>query len=294
MKQHKLMAVLAHPDDESLGTGGILAKYASEGVQVALVTATRGERGWFGAEEDYPGPQALGAIREKELQAAAQMLGIQQVDFLGYMDGELDLAEPAEIIARLVEHLRRFRPQVVVTFDPFGYYGHPDHIAIAQFSTAAIVAAADPSYNPSDGATAHRVDKLYYLAPSTELQTAYQAAFGELSMDIDGVVRNATPWPVWAITTRVDTRSHWRSVWKAISCHRSQLHEYQKLLDLPKTYHHTLWGEQTFFRALSLVNGSRNMETDLFAGLEERPVALAGEMSVLMQMKEDMQVSHER
>ena len=71
----KLMAVLAHPDDESLGTGGILAKYAAEGIETSLVTATRGERGWFGDEREYPGLEALGQIREAELRAAAEVLG---------------------------------------------------------------------------------------------------------------------------------------------------------------------------------------------------------------------------
>ena len=73
----KLMCILAHPDDESLGNGGILAKYAAEGVETYLVTATRGERGWFGDESDYPGLEALGKIREAELLAAARALGIR-------------------------------------------------------------------------------------------------------------------------------------------------------------------------------------------------------------------------
>src|SRR5216683_2480834 len=84
----KLMAVLAHPDDESLGVGGILAKYAAEGIETSLVTATRGERGWFGDEHEYPGLEALGQIREAELRAAAEVLGIRSVDFLEYIDGE--------------------------------------------------------------------------------------------------------------------------------------------------------------------------------------------------------------
>src|SRR5579863_3812161 len=91
----KLMAVLAHPDDESLGFGGVLAKYAAEGIETFLVTATRGERGWFGDEREYPGLVALGQIREAELHAAAEALGIRSVDFLGYIDGDLDQADPA-------------------------------------------------------------------------------------------------------------------------------------------------------------------------------------------------------
>lgn len=111
----KLMAILAHPDDESLGTGGILAKYAAEGIETSLVTATRGERGWFGDEHEYPGLESLGQIREAELRAAAEVLGVRSIDFLGYLDGELDQAHPAEVVAKIVGHLRRVKPNVVVT-----------------------------------------------------------------------------------------------------------------------------------------------------------------------------------
>src|SRR5215470_5157564 len=143
MKQLKLMCILAHPDDESLGTGGTLAKYAAEGVETYLVTATRGEHGWWGEEKDYPGPEGLGKIREGELLAAAKELGISEVKFLDYIDGDLDQANTAEAVAKIVAHIRRVRPQVIITFDPNGGYGHPDHIAICQLTTAAVLAAAD-------------------------------------------------------------------------------------------------------------------------------------------------------
>ena len=132
----RLLAIFAHPGDESFGPGATLASYSAGGAEVYLVTATRGERGWFGPEADYPGPEALGQIREAELRAAAEVLGLRQVSFRDYRDGELDQADPAEVIAKIVAHLRRVRPQVVVTFDPNGAYGHPDHIAICQSTTA--------------------------------------------------------------------------------------------------------------------------------------------------------------
>src|SRR5438552_16521165 len=97
----KLMCILAHPDDESLGMGGILAKYAAEGIETYLVTATRGERGWFGSESDNPGLEALGRMREAELFAAADVLGIRRVNFLDYIDGELDQADPTEAVAKI-------------------------------------------------------------------------------------------------------------------------------------------------------------------------------------------------
>ncbi len=261
----KLMAVLAHPDDESLGLGGILAKYADEGVETSLVTATRGEQGWFGPKEEYPGPAQLARQREEELGAAAELLGLREVNFLDYRDGCLDQADPDEAIGKIVAHLRRVRPQVVVTFDPYGSYGHPDHIAICQLTTAAVVAAADPTYG--DGVLTQRVSKLYYFVETLENLETYEAAFGELAMTIDGQERRAPGWEPWAITTRIDTGAYWQQVWQAITCHRSQLPGYEALGHLPQGVQRTLWSTQSFYRALSLVNGGRQVEADLFEGL---------------------------
>ncbi len=278
----RLMAVLAHPDDESLGMGGILAKYAAEGIETYLVTATRGERGWFGDERDYPGPEVLGRLREDELYAAADVLGLRKVTFLDYLDGELDQANPAEAIAKIVAEIRRVRPQVVVTFDPNGVYGHPDHIAVSQFTTAAIVAAADSSYSGLSGyLPPHRVSKLYYRTFARAELLAYEAAFGELVMTIDGVERRTSAWPEWAITTRIDTAAYWPQVWQAVACHQTQLPGYQALKDLPGEYHHALWGTQSYYRALSLVNGGREVEDDLFAGISKTPAPLFMELPIL-------------
>lgn len=259
----RLMGVFAHPDDESMGAGGLLAKYADEGVDTYLVTATRGERGWFGDEHDYPGPTALGEVRERELRAAAETLGVREVAILDYVDGQLDRAKPAAIVGEIAAHVRRIRPHVVVTFDPNGAYGHPDHIAVCQFTTAAIVAAAQPA----DGLPAHRVDKLYYLTETGYKAEVYQSVFGELVMTVDETERGMVTWPDWAITTRLDTSPYWRQVWEAISCHRSQLPGYKELVELPEATHKILWGSQELYRTFSLVNGGREREHDLFAGL---------------------------
>src|SRR5499426_2186128 len=150
MQTPRLMAVLAHPDDECLGMGGTLAKYASEGADVFLLTATRGDsgryRGYRPSDPQHPGSTALANIREAELRAAASALGVREVSLLDYHDQHLDLANQREVITAIVEHLRRVQPDVVVTFGPEGAYGHPDHIAISQFTTAAIIAAADPAF----------------------------------------------------------------------------------------------------------------------------------------------------
>ncbi len=262
----KLMAVVAHPDDESLGVGGTMAKYAKEGVETHLLTATRGERGWFGPENEYPGPQALGEIREAELLNAAAVLGIKEVSFLDYRDAELPDADQEEVLAKIVSHLRRVRPQVVVTFDPNGAYGHPDHIAICQLATAACAASPNPDFKTEGDLPHHSVSKLYYMAWTAPDFAAYEKAFGELVMHIDGVERRSKGWEPWAITTKLDTSENWQQVWKAVECHRSQLPGYQSLLDLPEEYHRQLWGNQTFYRAFSLVQTPKT-EADLFDGL---------------------------
>ncbi|HEY5638466.1 MAG TPA: PIG-L family deacetylase [Dehalococcoidia bacterium] len=264
----KLLCILAHPDDESLGLGGILARYAAEGVETFLVTATRGEQGWFGPPEENPGPTELGIIREKELREAAEILGISEVNLLDYCDGELDKADQAALIEQLVGHIRRIRPDVIVAFDHNGVYGHPDHIAATRAATAAAVAAADADFKEPGGFPSHAVQKLYYFAWTKEVQEAYEKAFGELVMEIDGVERRAVPWPHWTVSTWIDTSAHWETVWEAIRCHRSQLPGYQKLLDLPDEYHQTLWGRLSFHRVYSLVPTS-DREDDLFAGLRD-------------------------
>jgi LmbE family N-acetylglucosaminyl deacetylase len=269
-KPLRLMCVLAHPDDESLATGGTLAKYAASGVQTYLVMATRGERGWFGPVAENPGPQKLGQMREAELRAAAQMLGVQEVIFLGYQDGELDQAAPAEAIAKIVTHLRRVRPDVVVTFDPNGMYGHPDHIAISQLTTTAVMAAADPSYQALGTGSPHRVAKLYYRAFLQAEQEPYESTFGHLVMPVDSVERRFTTWPEWAITTRIDISGYWEQTWQAITCHRTQLPDLPNLKALSNELHARLWATQTYYRAMSLVNGGREVEDDLFAGLREQ------------------------
>ncbi|MCZ2150174.1 MAG: PIG-L family deacetylase [Bryobacterales bacterium] len=148
MRSHtfKLLAVLAHPDDESLGFGGTLAKYAAENIETYLVTATRGERGRFGAAGKSANIEEVGRVREMELRAAAAVLGIREVSVLGYPDGGVDQVDSRTAIPDILRHIRRIRPDVVVTFGPEGAYGHPDHIAISQFTTAAALCAADASY----------------------------------------------------------------------------------------------------------------------------------------------------
>ena len=253
----KLMAILAHPDDESLGFGGTLAKYAAEGVETYLVTATRGERGRFGDATEKPPPAVVGRTREAELRDAASVLGLREVSFLDYPDAELDTVDAAEATRKIAGHVSRVKPHVVITFGPEGAYGHRDHIAISQLATAAVVAAAP----------AHRVSKFYYLEWSQQKWAAYQAALKNLSSTVDGVERRVSPWPDWALTTIIDTSQVWPTVWRAVSCHTTQMSIYKNLAHLSDDHHTAIWGTQEFYRAFSLVNGGRARETDLFEGL---------------------------
>lgn len=263
----KLLAVFPHPDDESLGMGGTLARYAAEGVQVSLVCATRGERGWTGTPETNPGLQALGKIREAELCCAAQALGLSEVSHMDYLDGDVDQANPEQIISQIAAFIRRIQPQVVVTFPPDGAYGHPDHIALAQFTAAAIVCAADAGYRDPANQAPQRVSKLYYRVDSLELVEIVKQRLGGFGISVDGVERRQWGWPEWMITTRVDASAYWQTAWKAILCHQSQLPGIPGLQAMPAAIHQKVWGEGTFYRAFSLVNGGRGKETDLFAGL---------------------------
>ena len=254
----RLMCVLAHPDDESLGTGGTLAKYAAAGVETYLVTATRGERGRFGNGHERPGDEVVGRTREEELRAAASELGVREVTVLGYPDGALDTVAPEAAQRAIAEHLRRIRPHVVITFGPEGAYGHPDHIAISQLTTAAVMRAAHHET---------LVSKLYYIAWSATTWAAYQGALKKLTSVVDGVERQVVPTPDWCITTRIDTHAVWPTVWRAVQCHRTQMSIYANLQTLPPEHHRAMWSVQEFYRAFSLVNGGRALETDLFEGL---------------------------
>jgi LmbE family N-acetylglucosaminyl deacetylase len=128
------------------------------------------------------------------------------------------------------------------------------------------VCASDPSFGRGLG-DPFRVSKLYYLAWSQKKWTAYQAALKKLVVRVDGQERQATAWPDWAITTVIDTESVWPVVWRAVSCHKTQMSIYGKLADLPEEYQRSLWGTQEFYRVFSNVNGGRAKESDVFEGL---------------------------
>lgn len=170
-KQGRLLAVLAHPDDESFGPGGTLALYASLGVSVHLVCATRGELGQ--SPPKLQGHLSLADLREAELNCAASHLGLAQVHLLGYHDSgmpgsdredqsnALSQAPLPEVVEKVTQIMRQIRPQVVITFDPIGGYYHPDHVAIHHATLQSFRAAGDADY-VKDGLPPYQPQKLYY------------------------------------------------------------------------------------------------------------------------------------
>ena len=265
----KLLAVFAHPDDESMGMGGTLAKYAAEGMETYYVCASRGERGWFGSEETNPGLERVGEIRTQELENAAKELGMRRLYFLDYIDGDVDQAEHEEIVGKLVSHIRNIQPQVIVTFPSDGNYGHPDHIAIGQFTQAAIVCAADSTYMDAENLSAHCVSKLYYMVDGESFMNLVAPFMDEMDFPVvDDQQRGQVVWKDWMITTRIDMAEHCHTALRAIRCHQSQLPSLGTLAQMHEDAVAAVLAMQgTFYRAFSLVNGGREVESDLFTGI---------------------------
>ncbi len=160
---HSLLLIFAHPDDESVFAAGVSCACLDSGGQVALVSATNGERGRVG-DPPVCAPGDLGRVRAAELAEAARILGIQHAHTFGYPDGRLESVPHDEIRRRLVSVIREACPQVVITFDPNGSNLHTDHIAVSRFTADAVAAAADPRWFPGEG-PAHRVGRLLWTLP---------------------------------------------------------------------------------------------------------------------------------
>jgi LmbE family N-acetylglucosaminyl deacetylase len=168
-----LLAVLAHPDDETFGMGGTLALYAKKGVEVHLICATRGEVGEIDSKHQQTIKSAA-CLRTQELRCAAQALGINQLHFLNYRDSGMPgseannhpkalAAQPVANVAGEVAHLiRLIQPDVVITFDPIGGYRHPDHIAIQKATVQAFRLAGDNNFSDPEGLSPFQPEKLFF------------------------------------------------------------------------------------------------------------------------------------
>jgi LmbE family N-acetylglucosaminyl deacetylase len=183
-----LLISFAHPDDETVLTGGLIAQLTNRGVPVALAVATRGEAGKVG-DPPVCATNDLGVVREAELARAATILGLTDLTLFGYGDRELAGAPVDMIRQQLVRLLRTRRPRVVVTFDPNGSNLHPDHVAISRFTSDAIAAAADPRWFPDEGEP-HCVGRLLWTPPQRPWHLMRAPGFPSLP-GIDFVVDTA-------------------------------------------------------------------------------------------------------
>ncbi len=267
------MAVHAHPDDEATSTGGILARYAAEGITTVLVTCTDGRcgDGPGGVKPGDPGhdPEAVVAMRRAELAASCEALKVTHLETLGYADsgmmgwatngvpGAFWNTPVAEAADRLTELIRRYRPDVVVTYDENGFYGHPDHIQAHRITMAAVERTNIPA-------------KVYW---TTVPRSAFQE-FGRVMKEIgvefpepDGP-SEAMPQlglPDDEITTWVDTSGYGAQKFESLAVHASQA-ENIFFLQLGQERFAELMGMETFVRVRDITDAP-TPEDDLFAGL---------------------------
>jgi N-acetyl-1-D-myo-inositol-2-amino-2-deoxy-alpha-D-glucopyranoside deacetylase len=277
-----LLAFHAHPDDESLSMGGTLARYVAAGEQVVVVTATRGE---VGEIHNHGDPEALrdslGDLREAELRAACGILGVTAVELLGYRDsgmagtpdndhpGAFWRADFMEAVGRLVRLIRRYRPEVMTAYDPFGGYGHPDHIQVHRVGTAAFFGAADIGrFPPEEGEEPWQPAKLYWVTWPRERtrQTRRMAAErGELPAE-EAEREPGTGTMTEHISTFLDIAPWFDRKWEAILAHRTQIAETGWLLTISEDLRRQGFSREAFIRVFSRVEGPE-AAPDLFAGL---------------------------
>ncbi|MGW6275483.1 PIG-L family deacetylase [Streptomyces sp. NPDC055060] len=268
-----LMAVHAHPDDEATGTGGVLAQYAAEGIRTVLVTCTDGGcgDGPGGTKPGDPGhdPVAVAAMRRKELEASCEVLKISDLEMLDYADsgmmgwpnndapGSFWQTPVEEGAARLAELMRHYRPDVVVTYDENGFYGHPDHIQAHRITMAALemISLTPKVYWTTMPRSAMQLfgETMRELGDMPEPDPAEAAAMAEIGLPDD------------EISTWVDTTAFSGQKFDALAAHASQ-GENIFFLKMGKEKFGELMGTETFVRVKD-ATGAPLPESDLFAGL---------------------------
>ena len=290
----RLLLVHAHPDDETIGTGATMAKYAADNALVTLVTCTLGEEG----EILVPGLEHLAADREDglgqhrigELAAAMEALGVRDHRFLGgpgrWRDsGMMDTpanerpncfwrADLDEATRELVAVVREVRPQVVVTYDENGGYGHPDHIQAHRVAVAAFEKAGDASYEPSLGEPWRPV-KLYYTTfPKSVLQAGIDALKAAGETDFFGVdSAEDLPFgvPDELVTTEVDATDHLDAKTAAMRAHKTQIAVDGPFFALSNNVGNKAFGTEYYTLvsgSLGPADGPNGRERDLFAGID--------------------------
>lgn len=277
-----LLSFHAHPDDEVIGTGGILAHYSHRGEQVVVVTATDGAEGEI---HNYDDPDSLREelteIRAAEVRAALDLLGVKHHEFLGYRDSgmmgtEANQHENAfwsadlfEAAGRLVRLIRRYQPEVMTIYDPFGGYGHPDHIQVHRVGIAAFFGARDLGWYPlEEGEEYWEPAKLYWGAWSRGRMKAFQKYFEdeERSNDEDRRWWDNRGIPDSELSAIVDVSEYVELKVEALRAHRSQIPLDWMMLRVPPEARAEVYGNEAFQRIFSTVESSLP-ENDLFAGL---------------------------
>lgn len=281
----RLMAVHAHPDDESSKGAATMAKYAAEGVQVLVVSCTGGERGDIlnpRLQDDPEVMRDMPGFRRREMAAAAEALGISQ-QWLGFVDSGLPegdplpplpegsfAAEPLEVVTEaLVRVVREFRPQVMTTYNENGGYPHPDHVMTHRISVAAFDAAADPDAFPQAGPP-WEVSKLYYDHgfSRARIVAIHQALLdaGRESPYADWMDRWDRDDRAEKVTTRIDCADYFDQRDRALLAHATQIDPDGFFFAVPRAIEREAWSVEEFELAQSRVN-VETPEDDLFAGL---------------------------
>jgi N-acetyl-1-D-myo-inositol-2-amino-2-deoxy-alpha-D-glucopyranoside deacetylase len=274
-----LLAVHAHPDDECLLTGGVLARCAAEGGRTVLVTCTDGAVGEI-ADPSLATPENLAEVRSRELDESARMLRIGRLERLGYRDsgmaGTADNEHPASFqqadlesaVEKVVRIVRREQPHVIVTYDENGGYGHPDHIRAHQVAVAAFDAAGDATRFRAAGPTWSPSRLFYAVIPRSSFQRMGER-MREAGIEVPFRERGDSQEPPFgvpeeSITTRVDVSGYTETKRASILAHKTQLGTMDFLLRLPSA----IFDEMFALEYFQLVRGPREgAEASLFGGL---------------------------
>lgn len=277
--ERSIVFVHAHPDDEVIGTGGTIAHYAALGAHVCVVTCTNGELGEVAEVPDL-GPveeirQRLGEIRREELAEACRLLGDVDLRLLGFHDSGMEGTpdnddprvfvnqDPDEAVRKVVEIYRELRPQVVVTYNEYGFYGHPDHIRAHEVALWAADAAADPRYRRELGEP-HSVAKIYYTAiPKSLLRRGREVWGDDEFMSEEVIERIGTDDEHVAVI--LDVSAYIDRKFEALRAHRTQLGTTEQFLSLAEDLRVVAFGTECY--VLARPQGSAAVvEDDLFAG----------------------------
>jgi LmbE family N-acetylglucosaminyl deacetylase len=269
-KRLALLAIFAHPDDESLAMGGTLARYAHAGVEVSLVCATRGEWGSI-SDPTLATRENLGDVREQELRAACRVLGVSQLRFLDCPDSGVNHTYWPDIEEKIVRYIRELRPDVIVTFGPDGLYGHPDHIAVSMLTTAAFKSASEACRFPQQmelGLLPHQASKLYYAQMPRRLFIEFHEALTAKhnAPQLWGFDADSFGVPEELITTTIDLADEVLTKLRALRCHRTQLVA-DNMFSLVDEATARRFLVREHFRLVSSNGPSGFVEEDLFEGL---------------------------